>query len=165
MWAPSKGGMKVSDSTIANNIFYGVNTAAIRMGGDGEKESMRFANVRISNNMISNGVLLSTEENVAASGLILADNMEKTDPKFADPAAFDFHLRSDSPAIDAGLALPGVGADYDGRVRPRGGRVDIGAYEHPDPPSRTARLRAKSKAKPSDSNKAVNPNRLKGANR
>ncbi|HEV2667068.1 MAG TPA: right-handed parallel beta-helix repeat-containing protein, partial [Blastocatellia bacterium] len=71
MWAPSTGGMKVSDSTIANNIFYGVNTAAIWMGGDGEKESMRFANVRISNNMISNGVLLSTEENVAASGPIL----------------------------------------------------------------------------------------------
>ena len=65
---------------------------------------MRFANVRISNNIISNGVLLSAEENVNASGLILADNLEKTDPKFADPAAFDFHLRSDSPAIDAGLS-------------------------------------------------------------
>jgi len=126
---------------------------------------MRFANVRISNNVISNGVLLSTEENVAASGLILADNLEKTDPKFTDPAAFDFHLRSDSPAINSGLAMPGVANDYDGRVRPRGGRVDIGAYEHPDSPSRTARLRAKSKAKPSDSNKAVNPNRLTGVNR
>jgi hypothetical protein len=156
--------MKVSDSIIANNIFYGVNTAAIWMGGESREEPMRFANVRISNNVISNGVLLSTEENVAASGLILADNLEKTDPKFADPAAFDFHLRSDSPAIDAGLALPGVGADYDGRVRPRGSRVDIGAYEHPDSSSRTARSRAESKTKPSDSNKAVNPNRLKGAN-
>jgi hypothetical protein len=118
--------------------------------------------VRISNNVISNGVLLFAEKNVGASGLILADNLEKTDPKFADPAAFDFHLRSDSPAIDAGLALPGVGADYDGRARRRGGRVDIGAYEHPDSSSRTSRLRAMSKTKPSDSNKAVNPNRLKG---
>ena len=164
MWAPSSGGMKVSDSTIANNIFYGVNTAAIWMGGDGGEEPMRFANVRISNNIISNGVLLRVEENINTSGLILADNLEKTDPKFADPAAFDFHLRSDSPAIDAGIALPGVGADYDGRVRPRGGRVDIGAYEYADSSSRTARLRAKSKTKPSDSNKAINPNRLKGAN-
>jgi hypothetical protein len=165
MWAPSNGGMKVSDSTIANNVFYEVNTAAIWMGGESRGEPMRFANVRISNNVISNGILLSTEENVDASGLILADNLEKIDPKFADPAAFDFHLRSDSPAIDAGLALPGVGADYDGRARPRGGRMDIGAYEHPDSSSRTARLRAKSKTKPSDSNKAVNPNSLKGANR
>jgi Right handed beta helix region/Pel9A-like, right handed beta helix region len=164
MWAPSTGGMKVSDSTIANNIFYEVNTAAIWMGGESGAEPMRFANVRISNNVISNGVLLSTEKNVGASGLILADNLEKTDPKFADPAAFDFHLRSDSPAIDAGLALPGVGADYDGRARQRGGRVDIGAYEHPDSPSQTSRLRAKSKTKPSDSDMSVNPNCLKGAN-
>src|SRR6266508_2063678 len=165
MWAPSNGGMKVSDSTIANNIFYEVNTAAIWMGGASRGEPMRFANVRISNNVISNGVLLSAEENVDASGLILADNLEKADPKFADPAAFDFHLRSDSPAINAGLALSGVANDYDGRVRPRGGHVDIGAYEHTDSSSRAARLRAKPKAKPSDSNKAVNPNRLKGANR
>src|SRR5215471_460607 len=164
MWAPSTGGMKVSDSIIANNIFYEVNTAAIWMGGESGAEPMRFANVRIGNNIISNGVLLFAEKNVDTSGLILADNLEKADPKFADPAAFDFHLRTDSPAIDAGLALPGVGADYDGRVRPRGGRVDIGAYEHPDSSSRTSRFRAKSKTKPSDSNKAVNLNCLKGAN-
>ena len=164
MWAPSAGGMKVSDTIIANNIFYQVNTAAIWMGNDSRKAPLSFVNVRISNNIISNGVLLSTEDNIGASGLIPADNLEQTDPKFADPAAFDFRLRSDSPAIDAGLALPGVGADYEGRVRPRSGRVDIGAYEYADTSSRTARLRVKSKTKPSDSNKAVNPNRLKGAN-
>jgi len=163
MWAPSTGGMKVSDSTIANNIFYGVNTAAIWMGGASREEPMKFANVRISNNIVSNGVLLSAEENVDASGLILADNLEKTDPKFTDPAAFDFHLRSDSPAIDAGLALSGVAGDYDGRLRPGDGVADIGAYEHPDSSSRTTRSRPKSKAKPSDL-KVVTPNRLKGAN-
>jgi hypothetical protein len=163
MWAPSTGGMKVSDSTIANNIFYGVNTAAIWMGGASREEPMRFANVRVSNNIVSNGVLLSAEENVDPSGLILANNLEKTDPKFADPAAFDFHLRSDSPAIDAGLTLSGLANDYDGRLRPRGVATDIGAYEYPDASSRTERSRAKSKAKPSDLNKAVNPNRLKGA--
>jgi len=162
MWAPSADGMKVSDSTIANNIFYEVNTAAIWMGGDGREESMRLANVRISNNVISNGVLLFAEKNVDTSGLTLADNLEKTDPKFADPAGFDFHLRSGSPAVDAGIAMSGVATDYDGRVRPRGGRVDIGAYEYADSSSRTARLRAKSITKPLDSKEAVNQNRLKG---
>jgi len=155
--------MKVSDSIIANNIFYGVNTAAIWMGGASREGPMRFANVRVSNNIVSNGVLLSAEENVDVSGLILADNLEKTDPKFADPAAFDFHLRSDSPAIGAGLTLSGVANDYEGRLRPWGGATDIGAYEYPDSSARTARSRAKSKAKPSDLNKTVNPNRLKGA--
>jgi hypothetical protein len=165
MWAPSTSGMRVSDSTIANNIFYGVDTAAIWMGGGSKEGPMKFANVRVSNNIISNGFLLRAEENVDASGLTLKDNSEKTDPKFADPAAFDFHLRSDSPAIGAGLALSGVTNDYDRRVRPQGGRIDIGAYEHPDLTSRTARSRAKSKAKLSDSNKTANSNRLKGANR
>ncbi|HEX5083002.1 MAG TPA: right-handed parallel beta-helix repeat-containing protein [Blastocatellia bacterium] len=163
MWAPSTGGMKVSDSNIANNIFYGVKTAAVWMGGGSGDGPMRFANVRISNNIISNGVLLFAEKNIDTSGLALANNLEKTDPKFADPAAFDFHLRPDSPAIDAGLTLSGVDNDYDGRLRPRGVGMDIGAYEHLDSSSRTARSRAKSKAKPSDSNKTVNQNRLKGA--
>ncbi len=164
MWAPSSGGMKVSDSTIANNIFYGVNTVAIWMGGASREDPMRFTSVRISNNIISNGVLLFAEKNIDTSGLTLADNLENTDPKFAGPAAFDFHLQSDSPAIDAGLTLSGAANDYGGFARPQGGATDIGAYEYLESSSRTARSRAKSKAKSSDSNKAVNPSRRKGVN-
>jgi hypothetical protein len=54
------------------------------------------------------------------------------DPLFMDAVHNDFHLKLHSPAIDA--ADPNLlsnGHDYDGTSRPRGVRVDIGAFEHP----------------------------------
>jgi hypothetical protein len=62
------------------------------------------------------------------------------DPKFADPSNHDFHLNSNSPAIDAG-ETSGVYAVFeqrygfliakapDGVARPQGSSWDIGAYE------------------------------------
>jgi hypothetical protein len=63
------------------------------------------------------------------------------DPQFVDLGRFDFHLRSTSPARDAGAtALPnnpfvvskGRTTDKDGAVRPQGKAFDLGAYEMPD---------------------------------
>jgi hypothetical protein len=53
------------------------------------------------------------------------------DPQFADAAASNFHLQSDSPAISAG-ALDGVPAgeqDLDGAPRSKSGNIDIGCYQ------------------------------------
>lgn len=52
------------------------------------------------------------------------------DPKFVDLAARDFHLRTDSPAVDAastGSTSPAF--DLDGLPRPQGRSPDLGAYE------------------------------------
>jgi hypothetical protein len=52
-------------------------------------------------------------------------------PRFV-AAGTDFHVRSDSPAIDAGTAevlFAGYAVDLDGRRVPSGSAVDIGAYE------------------------------------
>jgi hypothetical protein len=54
------------------------------------------------------------------------------DPMFVKPAwgrAGDYHLRSSSPAIDAGTAEGAPSVDLDRNARPHGKGFDIGAYE------------------------------------
>ena len=46
-------------------------------------------------------------------------------------ASGDYHLHPQSPALDAGLTLPAVEADLEGRPRPQAAAYDIGAYEYP----------------------------------
>jgi len=53
------------------------------------------------------------------------------DPHFADAPAQDFHLRSDSPAIAAGVrdGLPVGELDLEGSPRVKSANVDIGCYQ------------------------------------
>jgi parallel beta-helix repeat protein len=51
------------------------------------------------------------------------------DPQFISPGNADFHLRSNSPAIDAGADV-GITDDFDGNARPQGGGYDIGPFEY-----------------------------------
>jgi hypothetical protein len=54
-----------------------------------------------------------------------------SDPMFKAPASGDFHLETNSPAIDKADPKAGVNVDLDGDVRPQpvGGRRDMGADE------------------------------------
>ncbi|MHC4110383.1 MAG: right-handed parallel beta-helix repeat-containing protein [Planctomycetota bacterium] len=55
------------------------------------------------------------------------------DPMFFDPENGDYHLKADSPCIDAGdssIVAPEE-VDLDGKIRIRKSAVDIGAYEGP----------------------------------
>ena len=69
-----------------------------------------------------------------ASGAVVSHTNIYSDPLFADPAAWDYHLSAGSPAIDAGVDA-GVTTDMDGTRRPVDGdqdgtaTVDIGADE------------------------------------
>jgi parallel beta-helix repeat protein len=58
-------------------------------------------------------------------------NLIVKNPKalFADVAAFDLRLRSDSEAIDAGSPEKAPSRDAAGVSRPQGEGIDIGAYE------------------------------------
>lgn len=59
------------------------------------------------------------------------------DPLFVDPANGNYHLRSCSPAINAGVdsivLTSGLNTDYEGNPRIQNGQVDIGPYEHATP--------------------------------
>ncbi|MCX7423752.1 MAG: right-handed parallel beta-helix repeat-containing protein, partial [Planctomycetia bacterium] len=59
-----------------------------------------------------------------------ADPPGSLDSLFVNPAANDYHLKSDSAAIDAGDPTIAPATDIFGHVRPTGAGVDIGAYEH-----------------------------------
>lgn len=52
-----------------------------------------------------------------------------TDPRFVNKETGDFHLQSDSPAIDKGIPLEDVQQDLAGKRRPQGKAPDLGAYE------------------------------------
>ena len=52
------------------------------------------------------------------------------DPLFIDPAGNNYHLKANSPAIEAGYALTNISDDYDGNPRPSGKPIDIGAFQY-----------------------------------
>ena len=49
---------------------------------------------------------------------------------FIDPSANDYRLPSTSPAVDTGIAAFAALKDLEGKARPRGAGIDIGAYEY-----------------------------------
>jgi hypothetical protein len=48
---------------------------------------------------------------------------------FVYPTVFDYHLATNSPAVDQGSSAGAPTNDYDGTARPQGSGVDIGAFE------------------------------------
>ena len=60
-----------------------------------------------------------------ASDPIVGTNAILQDPLLSA----DYHLRTGSPAVDAGLTIPWLTTDLEGNNRPQGSGYDIGAYE------------------------------------
>lgn len=66
--------------------------------------------------------------NGASIGYSLGTGEKTGSPQFVNASGGDYHLQSNSPAINAGLSL-GYPLDYDGRLVPQGSAPDMGAYE------------------------------------
>ncbi len=60
-------------------------------------------------------------------GVIATDCKVNEDPMFVDYNSWDYHPAPGSPLIDAGISIPGITTDLDGKTR--GAKPDIGCYE------------------------------------
>ncbi len=80
--------------------------------------------------VVKNNIVFQNGSGVEDQGSsTLEANLVDVDPLFAQIASQDYHLTASSPAIDTGVAVAAVAADYDGTPRPQGNGFDIGAFE------------------------------------
>jgi hypothetical protein len=119
-------GANISNSRLMNNVFYSPRNVAIDYYTGTE------TNLEITNNLVFNASLLNT----LPAGATVLSNVAG-DPQLVNTstAPYDFHLTSTSPAINRGVDLTDVTADFDSnaRVSP----YDIGAYEYGAAPGDT----------------------------
>ena len=126
----------VEDCVVQNNILY----------KNGGVNGILFYSQKGRRHLVRNNIFYPPGENLVSSeedAYQAADN-QHAEPRFVDAGSFDFHLKTGSPAVDAGWADRAPDTDFDGKPRLWDGRVDIGAYEfahatgvlriHPDNP-------------------------------
>jgi hypothetical protein len=111
-----------TNTGVYNNTVYNVNKYGFRLDNE-------TSGTILKNNIAYKGGLGDIKD-FGTSGLVQSNNMTGTDPAFVNPLAGDFHLRSSSPAINAGTTVPYVTLDLSGTARPQDGRLDLGAYEY-----------------------------------
>jgi parallel beta-helix repeat protein/VCBS repeat-containing protein len=115
------GGIKIEYGTnvkIYNNTVYGNDGSGINI-----KDS---TNTVAQNNIAYKNNIMAIQNN--GIGSLLTNNLTN-DPRFVDGANGNFKLQSGSPAIDAGITVNDVLADFEGTPRPQGARHDVGAFE------------------------------------
>jgi hypothetical protein len=115
-------GVFADDCMVNNNIIRSVAHVAIR-----EEGAVGTHNIFLSNLIYQTAVDYALESNTKPPTAINADPLFVN---WAPAGTGDYHLRSGSPAIDAGTSLGAPPDDFDGVPRPQGKAVDCGAYEY-----------------------------------
>jgi hypothetical protein len=134
---------------ITNNTIY--NNGWIGYGGGIKVDNPNAQKTIIRNNLVSQNLSfqIDVDSKVQLQNVTIDHNLidgfrgydgetygsayVTGDPLFVKPAAANFHLAPDSPAIDTGSAIGTPNDDYAGNPRPQGPFFDIGAYEAPIP--------------------------------
>jgi hypothetical protein len=124
---------RLANATIAGNGASTGSGGIVFGTGDPAKQLVVFNSILFFNDgsdlSCSGGACSVTysdvQEGFSGSGNISAD------PRFVDQTGGDYHLRGNSPAIDAGTSEGAPATDFEGDLRPIGG-VDMGADEFSD---------------------------------
>ncbi|AIN61816.1 pyrrolo-quinoline quinone [Pseudomonas soli] len=130
----SGGTVRITNSTIANNVFLNTSTGSITSGGLGWV-SGQAGTVTVQNSIFTGNTVNGTQLDAATNGGVgggytSTTNLIGTAVNFVNTATGDYRLASTaSNAIDQGTLAGAPLTDLRGFDRPRGGGVDIGAYE------------------------------------
>jgi hypothetical protein len=131
----------VSNALIWDTTFEGVqlndacavdlhNATLWNDGGPRSVETIGAGSVDISNCILNSAPVLSSGvTNTGAGNLTLPSTADTT--WFIDTTTNNFRLLASAPAVDKGVALADVPADFDGIKRPQGSQYDVGAFERP----------------------------------
>ncbi len=136
----------IRNVVIVNNTFTG-NGISGWGGGIGVQNNPDLEGIIIRNNICSQNLSFQIAVDAAAlQSVVFVDHnlidgfrgeesevrgidFVEADPLFENAGLSDYHLLGGSPAIDAGSPLEAPAQDYDGRARPSGAGMDIGAFE------------------------------------
>ena len=122
----SPGGVVLDNTSIVNNIVYDNPGASITQYCYSGVSCIGSRNVTANNLVYGNGKGISLKVGSATGTIASA-------PQFVNylpTGTGDYHLKSTSPGVNQGTATNAATVDIDGRARPVGGAVDIGAYEN-----------------------------------
>ena len=119
-----------SESSLVNCTV--VDNSANQYGGGVSGGRIINSIVYENSAMMSNDVYQSEASHSCSSNISTNDGNIILSPLFLDFAKRNFHLRTNSPCINTGLNsdLSLNSTDYDGNMRIKDGRIDMGAYEH-----------------------------------
>jgi len=104
-------------ANFTNCIVYGSESVELDLDDDGLSTF----------DFLFENCLLKTDSAITGSPYI--NTQKNLDPLFVDYFNNDFHVKTGSPAIDAGKTLGSIIEDLEGNSRPTGVAYDIGAYE------------------------------------
>ena len=123
---------RAENITVNNNILYAVMGRAIDVTPEGQNGFVSDYNIFIG--QLTWGEIaypLSQWKSITGHDI----HSVSSNPQFNNPEVSDYSLRSNSPAIDQGLAIIDVKSDFNGILRPQGKGYDIGAIEYTNPKS------------------------------